>query len=188
VRLSIPVAPAAVHADRSAVRQVRRGAGDGEPAGIDRGPGSAPGSSPAWVVVADPASQPRYRGQRPVAARTRAPLAGIEVYEWIALRRVSNGGVAKAGHRWLESDHRVPGYVAGALARLLASGLATLVDPDPDPSVGAVARVALTSTGFARYERLCQQALRLPAAQLIGLCRRFVDGDPDPVRGTPLPD
>jgi hypothetical protein len=116
---------------------------------------------------------------------TRAPLAGTEVYEWIALRRVSNGGVTKVDHRWLESDHRVPGYVVGALARLLAGGLVTLVDPDPSVST---ARVALTSAGFARYEQLCQRALRLPAAQFIALCRRFVDGDPDPVRGTALPD
>jgi hypothetical protein len=30
---------------------------------------------------------------------TRAPLAGAEVYEWVVLRRVSCGGVAKVGHR-----------------------------------------------------------------------------------------
>jgi hypothetical protein len=115
----------------------------------------------------------------------RAPLAGAEVYEWIALRRVSIGGVTKVGHRWLERGHRVPGYVTGTLARLLASGLVMLVDPGP--SAGTTARAALTSTGFARYERLCQQALRMPAAEFIALCRRFVDDDPDPVRSTAPP-
>ncbi|MBV9730180.1 MAG: hypothetical protein JO309_12415 [Pseudonocardiales bacterium] len=120
----------------------------------------------------------------------RPPLAGAEVYEWIALRRVSIGGVTKVDHRWLESGHRVPGYVIGALARLLAGGLVMLVAPGPSAgtSAGTTARAALTSAGFARYERLCQQALRMPAAQFIALCRRFVDGDPDPARSTAPPD
>jgi hypothetical protein len=116
----------------------------------------------------------------------RAPLAGAEVYEWIALRRVSIGGVTKVGHRWLESGHRVPGYVTNALAALLAGGLVMLVDPNP--SAGTIARVALTSTGAARYERLSKQALRMPAAQFLALCRRFVDDDPDPAGGTAPPD
>lgn len=117
---------------------------------------------------------------------TRVPLAGTEVYEWIALRRVSVGGVTKVGHRWLESGHQVPGYVAGALAGLLSGGLVMLVDPDP--SAGTTARAVLTSTGVERYERLCQRALRMPAAQFLALCHRFVDDDPDPVRDTALPD
>ena len=41
--------------------------------------------------------------------------------------------------------------------------------------------------GVAGYKRLCQQALRMPAAQFIDLCRRFVDDDPDPVRSTAPP-
>jgi hypothetical protein len=117
---------------------------------------------------------------------TRAPLAGAEVYEWIALRRVSMGGVTKVGYHWLESGHRVPGYVTNALARLLSDGLVMLVDPNP--SAGTIARVALTSTGTARYERLCKQALRMPAAQFLALCRRFVDDDQDPARSMALPD
>lgn len=108
------------------------------------------------------------------------------MYEWVALRRVSIGGVTKAGHRWLEDGHQVPGYVTGALTRLLAGGLVMLVDPDP--SARGMARATLTSTGFARYERLCQQALRMPAAQFLALCRRFVDDDPDQIRSTAPPD
>lgn len=125
-------------------------------------------------------------GGMPLVGMTRAPLAGAEVYEWVALRRVSGGGVAKVGHRWLESGHQVPGYVAGALARLLASGLVMLVNPNP--TAGAAVRAALTNAGTDRYERLCQKALQMPAAQLLALCRRFVDNDPDPVSGTALPD
>lgn len=96
---------------------------------------------------------------------TRVPLAGAEVYEWIALRRVSIGGVAKVDRRWLESGHQVPGYVTNALARLLAGGLVMLVDPDP--SAEGMARAALTNAGTDHYERLCQRALRMPAAQFL---------------------
>jgi hypothetical protein len=117
---------------------------------------------------------------------TRVPLAGAEVYEWVALRRVSCGGVVKVGYRWLESGHQIPGYVAGALAGLLTSRLVMLVDPDP--TAEAVVRVVLTNAGADRYERLCQRALQMPAAQFIALCRRFVDDGPDPVSGTALPD
>ncbi|MBV8542482.1 MAG: hypothetical protein JO063_06295 [Pseudonocardiales bacterium] len=108
------------------------------------------------------------------------------MYEWIALRRVGDGGVAKVGDRWLESDHQVPDYVADALTGLLAGGLVMLVDPEPDPNLGAVARAALTNVGADRYEGLCQQVLLLPGAQFIDPCRRFVDEDPDPVGGTAL--
>jgi hypothetical protein len=112
---------------------------------------------------------------------TRVPLAGAEVYEWIALRRVSIGGVTKVGHRWLESGHRIPGYVTNSLAGLLAGGLVML--RDTDPTAGDMGRAALTNAGTDRYEQLCQKALRMPAAQFIALCRRFVDDDPDPFGG-----
>lgn len=58
---------------------------------------------------------------------------------------------------------------------------------DTDPTAGDMARVALTNAGTDRYE-LCQRALRMPAAQFIALCRRFVDDDPDLVGGMALPD
>ncbi|MBV9139314.1 MAG: hypothetical protein JO115_00040 [Pseudonocardiales bacterium] len=32
----------------------------------------------------------------------RVPLAGADLYDWIALRRVSGGGVVKLGEGWLE--------------------------------------------------------------------------------------
>jgi hypothetical protein len=113
---------------------------------------------------------------------TRVPLAGAEVYEWVALRRVSGGGVTKVDHHWLESDHQIPGYLTGALAKLLASGLVRLLDPNP--SARGVARAVLTTTGADRYEHLCQSALQMPAAQLLTLCQRFVDDEPDPSGNT----
>ncbi|MGH3833848.1 MAG: hypothetical protein ACRDRS_25985 [Pseudonocardiaceae bacterium] len=113
---------------------------------------------------------------------TQAPLAGAEVYEWVTLRRISGGEVTKVGDRWLESGHQVPGHVADALTGLLADELVMLLDPNP------AARVTLTNTGTDRYERLCQQALRMPGAQFIDLCRQFVDEDPNSVGGTAPPD
>jgi hypothetical protein len=117
---------------------------------------------------------------------TRAPLAGAEISEWVALRRVRGGGVAQVGYRWVESGHRLPGHLAVALGGLLASGLIRLVNPDP--TTGLMGTAALTHAGNDRYERLCQRALQLPAAQFIALCRRFIDGDPDPVGSTALPN
>ncbi|MGH9206712.1 MAG: hypothetical protein ACRD1G_09170 [Acidimicrobiales bacterium] len=114
----------------------------------------------------------------------RAPLAGAEVYEWVALRRVSGGEVTKVDDRWLERGHRVPGYIADTLPGLLADGLVMLLDLD----LGAVARIARTNAGTDRYEQLCQQVLLLPGAQFLGLCRQFLDDNPDPAGATTIPD
>jgi hypothetical protein len=67
----------------------------------------------------------------PGPAMTRAPLTGADLYDWIALRRVSGGGMAKLGDRWLDSGHRVPGYVTEALVVLRGDGLVTLADSQP---------------------------------------------------------
>jgi hypothetical protein len=152
---------------------VRRAAARRAGTAPGRGPGSSLGSPPAWVVVG---REPRLRGRGSVVVMTRVPLAGAEVYEWVALRRVSGGGVTKVDHRWRENDHQIPGYLTGALARLLARGLVRLLDP----GAGGVARAVLSTTGAERYEHLCQSALQMPAAQLLTLCQRFIDNDPDP--------
>jgi hypothetical protein len=161
--------------------EVRRAAARPVGTAPDRGPGSSLGSSLAWVVVG---RAPRPGGRGSVVVMTRVPLAGAEVYEWVALRRVSGGEVTKVDHRWWESDHQIPGYLTGALAQLLARGLVRLLDPNPSGSARGVARAVLTTTGAERYEHLCQSALQLPAAQLLTLCQRFIDNDPDPLGDT----
>jgi hypothetical protein len=108
---------------------------------------------------------------------TRAPLAGAEVYEWVALRRVSAGEVTKADHRWLVNGHRVPAYIADALARSLATGLVILLHPNTQ----GVTQAVLTASGYTRYEQLLHRALHLPAAQFIALCQRFIDDEPNPL-------
>ncbi|MGH3779008.1 MAG: hypothetical protein ACRDRR_25300 [Pseudonocardiaceae bacterium] len=117
---------------------------------------------------------------------TRAPLTGTDLYDWIALRRVSGGGVAMLGGRWLESGHRVPGYVTEALAVLCGEGLVTLADLEP----GGLARAALTDVGAVRFQQLCQQrqtAQQVPAARFGATCHRLGVNDPDPAGGTALP-
>ncbi|HJT04921.1 MAG TPA: hypothetical protein VJ757_15035 [Pseudonocardiaceae bacterium] len=90
----------------------------------------------------------------------QAPLAGSNLYDWIALRRVSAGGVATRGGRWFDAGRRVPSYVADTLAELRKTGLVAVSDPDVS---GAA---ALTGTGIARYDALCEQRQRaLPSAE-----------------------
>ncbi|MGH3778319.1 MAG: hypothetical protein ACRDRR_21690 [Pseudonocardiaceae bacterium] len=117
---------------------------------------------------------------------TWAPLTGADLYDWIALRRVSSGGMAKLGDRWLDSGHRIPGYVTEALAVLCGDGLVTMADPEP----GRMARPALTDVGAARYQQLCEQrqtALRVPAARVGTTCGRLGVNDTDPAGGMALP-
>jgi hypothetical protein len=110
------------------------------------------------------------------------PLAGTEISEWVALRRVNGGGVAQVGYRWVESGHRLPGHLAVALRGLLAGGLIRLVNQDLTTEI--IRRAVLTHAGVDRHERLSQRALQLPGAQFIALCRRFIDEDADPVGDT----
>jgi hypothetical protein len=94
--------------------------------------------------------------------RHNSPLAGADLYDWIAFRRVS-GGIARVGDRWFDGGRRVPGYVADTLTALCEVGLVRLVDLDRM----AMARARLTDAGAIRYEHLCRQrqkALRVPAA------------------------
>jgi hypothetical protein len=88
-------------------------------------------------------------------------LTGADLYHWLALRRVSAGGVTKLGDRWRDHGHRVPDYVTDALTALRQDGLVTLTDPHP----GGMARAALTDAGTARFEQLRQLALGISAAQ-----------------------
>lgn len=113
------------------------------------------------------------------------PLAGTDLHDWMALRRVREGGVAQAGDCWLESGHRVPGYVTDALTRLLAGGLVALADQDPY----GLRRAALTDAGTVRYERLHQLrpvAVQSARPRFGTTSQRAGVDDPDPPDGTAL--
>jgi hypothetical protein len=114
----------------------------------------------------------------PTAGMRQAPLAGSNLYDWIALRRVSAGGVATKGGRWFDAGRRVPGYVADTLADLRTAGLLAVSDPDVS---GAA---ALTSTGIARYDALCEQRQRvLPSAEHGASARHDAGGSLGETRG-----
>jgi len=101
----------------------------------------------------------------PLGPQHNSPLAGSDLYDWIALRRISGSGIARVGDRWFDGGPRVPGYVADALTALCEDGLVRLVNLEKM----AMARVALTDAGAIRYEHLCRQrqkALRISAAPL----------------------
>lgn len=112
------------------------------------------------------------------------PLAGADLYDWMALRRVSCSGVAQVGDCWLDGGHRVPGYIADALTELLAGGRVALADQDPY----GLRRGALTDSGAARYEWLCQQrqALEVPVPRFGAIGKRPEIDGPDLPGGTAL--
>ncbi len=82
---------------------------------------------------------------------TRARLTGVDLYDWIALRRVSEGGIARMGDHWFDGGFRVPCYVTDALTVLYDNDLVTLIDVDG----WCLQRAELTEAGKARYAQVC---------------------------------
>lgn len=80
------------------------------------------------------------------------------LYERIALRRIHDGGVAKAAGAYLDHGRPTPGYLADVFDRLTWTGWAIVADGHPPCELR---RLALTDTGQARYAALDEQ---LPAA------------------------
>lgn len=78
-------------------------------------------------------------------------LTGADLYDWIALRRVSVGGIAKMYDRWFDGGLRVPGYVTDALTELSDKELVVLAELD----TCGMQRAALTVAGTVHYQRLC---------------------------------
>lgn len=76
--------------------------------------------------------------------------------EWLALRRVSRGRVAKLGDHWLDARRPVPCFLPDALNELIQAGLVTLADPDADNAVQR--RATLTDVGLSRYAALSERS------------------------------
>jgi len=98
-----------------------------------------------------------------VLPSTRLPLVGTDLYDWVALRRVSAGGTTRMGDHWFDHGRLVPGYVADALTTLCDNGLVAVATLD----VWGMQRAALTGAGTARYQQLGrhrQSAHPLPVA------------------------
>lgn len=89
----------------------------------------------------------------------RARLGGYAVsdprlYEWLALRRVADGGIAKSAGAYLDHGRPIPAYLNEVFDRLLWSGMLFVADGDP---LWELRRLSFTDAGQARYEVLCQQ-------------------------------
>jgi hypothetical protein len=99
----------------------------------------------------------------PRAAMTRPQLTGADLYDWMALRRVRGGGIAKVGDHWLEHGHRIPDYIADALTALCDTDVVALTEVD----VWGMRRAVLTGIGTLRHEQLNrqQQTSGRPAAE-----------------------
>ncbi len=93
----------------------------------------------AGPATSQGAARRQWPGSSPAsAAVARVPLTGADFYDWVALRRVSGGGIAKAGCFWFDRGHRVPCYVEEALGALRTAGLVVLADPDSTDLAPAV--------------------------------------------------
>jgi len=86
-----------------------------------------------------------------LVARRRRWLTGTELLDWIALRRVCQGGVAMLGSHYLDHGQRVPCFLPEAFRRLADAKLTGLLNPDHP---GGLRRVVITLTGRARYQEL----------------------------------
>ena len=97
-------------------------------------------------------------------ATTRPPLTGTDLYDWMALRRVNAGGIARMGDHWFDHGRQIPDYVADSLAALCDSSAVTLAEPDGS----GMRRAALTNTGKHRFSAAVPATPDRPAATRSG--------------------
>lgn len=76
------------------------------------------------------------------------------LYEWIALRRVHEGGTAKSAGAYLDHGRPIPGYLTTVFDWLILTGLVTVAEGDP---LWELRRLSLTDFGQARYMTLREQ-------------------------------
>lgn len=86
-------------------------------------------------------------------AMSRPVLTGTDLYDWMALRRVNAGGIARMGDQWFDHGRQIPDYVADSLAALCDSSAVALAELDG----WGMRRAALTNAGRARFQQLCRQ-------------------------------
>lgn len=84
------------------------------------------------------------------------------LYERIALRRVHDGGVAKAADAYLDRGRPTPAYLADVFDRLIWTGWASLAEAD---SPRALRRLCLTEAGATRYAELRERDQTSPPHQ-----------------------
>ncbi|MGQ0777688.1 MAG: hypothetical protein ACT4NY_25315 [Pseudonocardiales bacterium] len=95
-------------------------------------------------------------------------LTGLDLLEWIALRRVHEGGVALHGSQYLHWGQKVPCYLPEVFDRLVEMGLTELLDPGCSSGLRCVAP---TSRGQDRYQELtAKRGLSRDPEQPSGSC------------------
>ncbi|MGH3930467.1 MAG: hypothetical protein ACRDTF_10880 [Pseudonocardiaceae bacterium] len=80
-------------------------------------------------------------------------MSDPDLYEWLALRRIHRGGIAKSAGTYLDYGRRTPGHLAEVFDRLIWTGLVTVADGDV---LWELRRLSLTDTGQARYAALSE--------------------------------
>ncbi|MGH3937131.1 MAG: hypothetical protein ACRDTG_00620 [Pseudonocardiaceae bacterium] len=106
-------------------------------------------------------------------------LTGTELLDWIALRRVSEGGVALHGPEHLDHGRKMPGYLPDAFSRLATAELIEARDPD---FPGGPCRLVLTLSGRERYQELKTKRDLIGPEQPSGGCSVPPDRPPSPLR------
>lgn len=89
--------------------------------------------------------------------RGRQPLSGTDLIDFLALRRVCgrpDARVRQVGHHYVENERPVLPFIADGLTALIEVGHVRLGEPDP---ASCATPVAVTGSGRARYEDLCDR-------------------------------
>jgi hypothetical protein len=79
------------------------------------------------------------------------PVSDPALDEWLALRRVHDGGVAKSAGAYFDHGRPAPGQLTGVFDRLIWIGLVSVVAGDP---IWQLRRLSLTDAGALRYAAL----------------------------------
>jgi len=75
-----------------------------------------------------------------------------ELYEWLALRRVHDGGMAKSAGNYYDEGRPTPDYLTLMFDYLIRTQLISVAGGDP---VWGLRRMSLTDLGKTRYAELC---------------------------------
>ncbi|MGH3915209.1 MAG: hypothetical protein ACRDTC_17655 [Pseudonocardiaceae bacterium] len=81
-------------------------------------------------------------------------MSDRDLYEWLALRRVHDDGIAKSAGAYFDNGRLTPGHLTEVFDRLIWTGLITVADGD---LLGDLRRLSLTGIGQARYAALSEQ-------------------------------
>ncbi len=83
-------------------------------------------------------------------------LSGPDYFEWMGLRRVRRGGLARRAGTYYDHGDSVPGWlIPDILDGLLQDGLLELGEP-----TSGMQQVTLTEAGLAHYRALCKRQRR----------------------------